>query len=802
MMKTKRIILYLCVIVLAAFSVFCTEKAVELQQNLPDDIDELKTTYREEYNLDMMGVLSYANAEKLYLENYSNPKKVVVENKEFGNVTVKDLAEFFNRQQDEDENSEITLSGIQEELGARLEDVREWLTHSDENGNESARVEYKKEEQKLVRELEYYNQIENVYEPFADCVDELLVEKIESTAQPLKIEELQNDFQTERWGSSSGFFFDVRFKVGEKEYTLSNVEKGKTINPNYFDTVVTFKDGQINVQENDFDVYAWDNLVKKGTITSANFGICITDETKMLYEKVLEDYGKLEAEDAYTYAYCKDHIENAPSDSEIRKTKKESVIWICSLILAVVVSFVLFLILMLLAGHEKKGDQPRTKGIDRGWIDVGFLIAIILYTLVCLLVFEDAYGIIGAGVRFHDITMVCAYIIGVSGAVCLMLFGESFARRIKTKTLIDTTFLGKVWLLAKKVGKRLWKNTKQLMEDIGLLWKLIIVFAGGMLCNILLYPMVENFAASNHTIFGMVVIYGIFMLAICCVLWKYYSEKEQIVQGTKQISDGNLKYQIDEGMMFSSNRVLAKQVNCIGEGISKAVEESVKNERMKTELITNVSHDLKTPLTSIINYVDLLKDETVTEEQRKKYLDILSVKSLRLKNLTEDLVEASKLNSGVAKMEIGKLDLVQLVNQSLAEYEERFSARKLQVIKNVQEEPMLVMADGRKTWRLLDNLYNNVSKYAMPGTRVYVDLYTENGKAVVAVKNISENALNMDAEELMERFVRGETSRTTEGSGLGLSIAKSIAQRQNGDLEITLDGDLFKVTFEIDLCKE
>jgi signal transduction histidine kinase len=211
---------------------------------------------------------------------------------------------------------------------------------------------------------------------------------------------------------------------------------------------------------------------------------------------------------------------------------------------------------------------------------------------------------------------------------------------------------------------------------------------------------------------------------------------------------------------------------------------------------------LKTPLTSIINYIDLLKTEGMDSENATKYLEILEQKSQRLKNLTEDLVEASKLNSGVAIMELEKLDLVQLVNQSLAEYEERFAARNLQLIKSVQEEPMMVMADGRKTWRLLDNLYNNVSKYAMPGTRVYVDLYTENGKAVVAVKNISENALNINAEELMERFVRGEASRTTEGSGLGLSIAKSIAQRQSGDLEITLDGDLFKVTFEIDLYKE
>lgn len=233
--------------------------------------------------------------------------------------------------------------------------------------------------------------------------------------------------------------------------------------------------------------------------------------------------------------------------------------------------------------------------------------------------------------------------------------------------------------------------------------------------------------------------------------------------------------------------------------MNAAVAESIKNERMKTELITNVSHDLKTPLTSIINYVDLLKTEGLDSENAEKYLDVLDKKTQRLKNLTEDLVEASKLTSGAIKLNREKIDLVQLVDQSLGEYNEKFREKHLEVIKTVPESPAYVLADGRKTWRVFENLYGNIYKYAMTGTRVYIDVKTMGGKVFISVKNISENPLNFNAEELMERFVRGDVSRTTEGSGLGLSIARSIVERQNGEMKITLDGDLFKVEIVMNL---
>jgi signal transduction histidine kinase len=240
--------------------------------------------------------------------------------------------------------------------------------------------------------------------------------------------------------------------------------------------------------------------------------------------------------------------------------------------------------------------------------------------------------------------------------------------------------------------------------------------------------------------------------------------------------------------------VLANAINNIGEGLHSAVDASVKNERLKTDLITNVSHDIKTPLTSIINYVDLLKRENIEDEKIKGYIDILDNKSQRLKNLTEDLVEASKISSGNIKLEMSKINFVELINQTEGEFSEKLEVKGLQIIKTLPIDSVFIQADGRRMWRVIENLYNNVAKYAMPNTRVYVDVKAEANKVMCSIKNISENPLNINADELTERFIRGDVSRSTEGSGLGLSIAKNLTSLQKGTFDIYLDGDLFKVT--------
>ena len=242
------------------------------------------------------------------------------------------------------------------------------------------------------------------------------------------------------------------------------------------------------------------------------------------------------------------------------------------------------------------------------------------------------------------------------------------------------------------------------------------------------------------------------------------------------------------------NSEVAEMLNDIGTGLQKAVEKSVKSERLKTDLITNVSHDIKTPLTSIINYVDILKRSNIEDPKIQGYLEILEAKAQRLKTLTEDVVEASKVSSGNINLQLMDVNLVEMMNQTTGEFAEKFEHKNLELIQTLPNEPAIIHVDGRRMWRVLENLYNNAAKYAMPGTRIYADLRTDKDEVIFSLKNVSEYPLNFSADELTERFIRGDISRSTEGSGLGLSIAKSLVQMQGGKLELYLDGDLFKAT--------
>lgn len=266
-----------------------------------------------------------------------------------------------------------------------------------------------------------------------------------------------------------------------------------------------------------------------------------------------------------------------------------------------------------------------------------------------------------------------------------------------------------------------------------------------------------------------------------------------IRKGIKRMKEGNLNEKINTEWMFGSFKSIAEDLNALADVVAIAAEKQLKSERMKTELITNVSHDIKTPLTSVINYVDLLQ-QPHTEEEGEQYLEVLSRQSLRLKKLVEDLMDMSKASTGNMTVHITAVDAVETVNQALGEFADKLDAANLTPVFRSPDTQLHMLADGKLTWRVLSNLLSNVVKYALPGTRVYIDLLRLDKSAVLSVKNISREELNISAEELTERFVRGDASRNTEGSGLGLNIAQNLMTLQHGNMQLTVDGDLFKVT--------
>ena len=341
--------------------------------------------------------------------------------------------------------------------------------------------------------------------------------------------------------------------------------------------------------------------------------------------------------------------------------------------------------------------------------------------------------------------------------------------------------LKKLWHRLGKCFGKLGKFLARLYHLLPLTWQWLLIpafFAGLFLFSL----MVESEFFLIVTILGGIgaVLYGANVFGT-------------LLEAARRMRAGDLEVKVDDRLMLGAYRDFAAELNGLNEVVQVAAQKQMKSERMRTELITNVSHDIKTPLTSIINYVDLLQ-KPHTEEEGKSYLEVLSRQSGRMKKLIDDLIELSKASTGNIPVELTKVDAVEAVNQALGEFTDKLAAAELTPVFRQPEEPLFVHADGRLAWRAMSNLLSNAVKYAQPGTRFYIDMVALDGKVCISFKNISRAALNVSAEELMERFVRGEASRNQEGSGLGLNIAKSMMELQHGDLDLLVDGDLFKAT--------
>ena len=378
-------------------------------------------------------------------------------------------------------------------------------------------------------------------------------------------------------------------------------------------------------------------------------------------------------------------------------------------------------------------------------------------------------------------------IIVASGTVSLvidglfLIFYLSMVRRMKAEMLWETSVA--CWL--ERGIRKVFARQKTTV-------RVLLLFAGHMaVCFVLA---VGAFYYQSMT---ALVLLLLFSAGECYMILRKAVEQYQIRLGVEKIRDGALSGKIDIEQLHGEEKSLAEAINNIGEGLLHAVDDSTKNERMKADLITNVSHDIKTPLTSIINYVNLMKLEKIDNERVQGYIQILDEKSQRLRQLTADLVEASKISSGNVKLDMQVIDLVELVYQTSGEFNEKFEQKELTIVTKLPKTAVLIRADGRQLYRVIENLYNNVAKYALEKTRVYVDIAYVEEKVVFSIKNVSEHSLareNSNAGDLTERFIRGDSSRTTEGSGLGLSIAKSLTVLMGGVFDIKVDGDLFKAS--------
>lgn len=495
------------------------------------------------------------------------------------------------------------------------------------------------------------------------------------------------------------------------------------------------------------------------------------------------------------------------------------------LVIGMVILTLLFALwLMGTTGRRYRGDKEVSLNLyDKMPSEIWFAVSILIVTVVFGVMGSLLSCVDGSELIDHRIDLWIGVMAGIElFAYTIMLLVLSFCRRLKAHVFWKNSllyyllhpgrkkksdrhedplsqnkeanrkdgFLNKMLTAVKKTWKSLLGLIRETVSNMKGTIRLLIIFVIYGVINILLVEYAYTLAETDGGVVLLSMVVQI--VALVCVLL-LIRDTNRLIDGVSEIVKGNLDHKIETDSKIGIYKELTDNINHIGDGLKKAIETSIKDERMKTELITNVSHDLKTPLTSIINYINLLKTEKMPTKDAEHYVEVLDGKAQRLKQLTDDLVEAAKATSGNIELNMMPLTFNELMSQSIGEFEDKFSKKNLSIVAHYPDDPVSILADGRRMYRVLENVFQNVYKYAMPGTRVYIDLLEKEDILIFEVKNVSEAPLNIRPEELMERFTRGDASRTTEGSGLGLSIAKDLTCLQGGTFDIILDGDLFKV---------
>ena len=602
-------------------------------------------------------------------------------------------------------------------------------------------------------------------------------ERSEETGQYIQLE----DSKGQQYYYSEDYNHDSEICIN---YIIIDKETGKMY------TNIKSNDYQQTMNENSSNPYYW-NIVNGQIQTDINYmnqdnmkydytyyhemidtqPVLIDETAKTLRDyDIYTSYNQTRTEQSFDFVTTQDIYQFVTSNQKLP---------VYALAISLILLTIIAIYLLWAIGH-KKGKE----GITLNFIDE--LPYELVFLLFCLII--PMFWAIAVNSVTDSFSYIFMTILIISYIICYLMTAAltiTTIKRIKAKQFWRSFLTYRILRWFKnKIKKYIdeFKNkTDNTKKIFWLYWGFVLI------TTILLSMFVTGIAILILIAFWIWAYYR---------LRKYVRQEEMLKETLKKIYDGDTSVHINEQELEGTLKEMAVYINDIAGGFKNAIEENLKSERLKTELITNVSHDIKTPLTSIINYVDLLKKEDIKDEKIKEYIHILDVKSQRLKKLTEDLVEASKASSGNVKLNIESINIKELINQTIGEFKDRLESRNLQIETDMPHEDVRIDADNRYMFRIMENLFSNISKYAQENSRVYIDVKKTNKKVNISIKNISKDRLNISSDELMQRFVRGDKSRYTEGSGLGLSIAKSLTELQRGTFDIVIDGDLFKVVME------
>ena len=709
-----------------------------------------------------------------------------------------DEAEYFN--------SDTFLTTYMYEISRNAESLIYYNKNFTNVMDNNIKICYRDREDLNVNERNFYGFVKENY--FLIQYKDLALTNVEFTSETDTIEEIKtyiNNIENSKYVNIINGNIESNSEIFNKKairyfddfkHTYYSIEEGVVVKEDDNEVLKT-EDGSYYYNPYQYTYREEDGIVRVEEIPEEDFTnhvLNYTEPEKVWYTTDIKDFE--------IYSTYKEELVKYERNYYYKNLIKDLKIFENYIIYAIPISSVLLVLLLMYLcvaiGHTKNKVGIDLNSFDKIPIEIigligGFLVLGIFGIAITSLdsINEEYYNLANS-------LLLSGYFI--SYILCAVI-GVTTIKQIKAKTLIKDSLTGKsciwcfnfckkIWNKIKNIIKRIITTIKELIANWPDSIKACIYFTIYVLLSVLLIFALEFIGFLIILVVSGILLYGIL---------EEINSYKKIEKHLKEMYEGTNQEKLDENKFTKNFKEVVKYINDILKGFENAREEGIKSERLKTELITNVSHDIKTPLTSIINYVDLLKKENIENEKAKEYIDILESKSQRLKRLTEDLVEASKASSGNVKLNIEKINVVELLKQSIGEFEDKFKNKELEVISEYSEDEIYINVDNKYMYRIIENLFGNISKYAQEKSRVYIEVKRIEKIVKIDIKNISKERLNISTEELMQRFVRGDKSRATEGSGLGLSISKSLTELQKGNFEIKIDGDLFKVELEFDI---